>query len=193
MAGLGTVFSCVISDRSLNTILTSFRSLFSSLFAASKTFPSHLGLASGTSMALFGLSPLFLSFIASTFFTDPDTGLNVTQFLKYHAIIAGSIHLIGAFNLRLSSVPAGEAPTTLGDPEQVSEPDERTALLPGKTPNEIAVQVIPPALEGSTMDLLRDVNFWILFVSVAIVLGSVSSRCVQYSRALQPTIMMSLV
>lgn len=132
-------------------------------------------------MALFGLSPLFLSYIASTFFTDPETGLNVTRFLKYHAIIAGSVHLIGAFNLRLSSFPADDGPTSLDDPEQASEPDERSALLPGKPPNGVTVQVIPVTEGGSAMDLLRDLNFWILFVSVAIVLGSVSSHHFQFA------------
>ncbi|KZP24743.1 MFS general substrate transporter [Athelia psychrophila] len=153
MAGLATVFA-----------------LFSSLFAASKTFPAHLGVASGTSMALFGLSPLFLSFLASNFFTDPETGLNVTQFLKFLAVVTGGVYVIGAFNLRLPAIHRQGA-LPVDDPEQESEPDERSALLPSKPPNGIALQATPIA-GGSTLDLLRDYNFWIMFASIATVLGS---------------------
>jgi len=154
LAGLGTVFS-----------------LFSSLFAASKTFPHYLGIASGASMALFGLSPLFLSVLASSFFTDPETGLNVTRFLKFHAIVAGFIHLIGAVTLKLPAVSEPTALSAVGDPEQATEPDERSALLPRKPPGDVDV-LVPADQHSSTMDLLRDRNFWTLFLVSLVVLGS---------------------
>ncbi|KAF7978143.1 hypothetical protein HWV62_17468 [Athelia sp. TMB] len=151
MAGLGTVFA-----------------LFSSIFAASKTFPNHLGVASGTSMALFSLSPLFLSFIASNLFSDAETGLDVAHFLEFLSIVTGCVYLIGALNLRLPDVR--EEPP-LDSQEQTSDPDERTALLPGKPSDSVAPQATQ-LVGGSTLDLLRDMNFWLLFASVATVLGS---------------------
>ncbi len=51
-------------------------------------------------MALFGLSPLFLSVLASSFFTDPVSGLDVTRYVAFIGILAGVVHVIGAINLR---------------------------------------------------------------------------------------------
>ena len=126
-------------------------------------------------MAIFGLSPLFLSLIASSnFFTDPDTGLNVTHFLRFHAIISGCIHLIGAVFLRLPSTPdvdLQQSPTDDPQRDTELEPDEQTVLLPGKPLNE----VVPVDGENqSAWDLVRDPNFWILFVVSLITLGCVS-------------------
>ncbi|ETW85749.1 hypothetical protein HETIRDRAFT_379852 [Heterobasidion irregulare TC 32-1] len=161
MAGLGTVFS-----------------YFSSLFAASKNFPDYIGVASGSSMALFGLSPLFLSLIASRFFTDPIAGLNVTQFLTFHAVAAGLVHLLGAFNLhtpsvstRLSSLSEESSSFADSDPEESLEPTERTPFLPGKQKN-VDVQVILVDEEASIADLLRDTQFWLLAIIIMFTLGS---------------------
>jgi hypothetical protein len=132
-------------------------------------------------MALFGLSPLFLSVLASSFFTDPEAGLNVTRFLKFHAIVTGCIHLIGAFTLRLSSVSEHKALLPAHDPGQAAEPDERSALLPGKPPSDIEVQVILVDEHSSVTDLLRDRNFWTLFFVSLVVLGSVSRLLVPSS------------
>lgn len=63
------------------------------------------------------------------------------------------------------------------DPESEAEsvPDERTALLPGKPPNEVEAQVVPVDGERqSALDLVQDPNFWILFVVSLITLGCVS-------------------
>lgn len=125
-------------------------------------------------MALFSLSPLFLSFIASNLFSDNETGLNVAHFLEFLSIVTGCVYLIGALNLRLPDIhEEGLAPPSDGL-EQASEPGERTALLPGKPPSDVAPQSTQ-LTGGSTLDLLRDVNFWLLFASVAAVLGSVNS------------------
>ena len=160
-------------------MISSFR-YFSSLFAASKNFPDYIGVASGSSMALFGLSPLFLSLIASRFFTDPIAGLNVTQFLTFHAVAAGLVHLLGAFNLhtpsvstRLSSMSEESSSSADSDLEESLEPTERTPFLPGKQKN-VDVQVIPVDEEASIADLLRDTQFWLLAVIIMFTLGSVS-------------------
>jgi hypothetical protein len=127
-------------------------------------------------MALFGLSPLFLSLLASNFFTDPVMGLNVSRFLKFHAMMTGCIHLVGAITLRLPLVSEHNEPC-IYDPDQTAEPDERSALLPGKPPDDVEVLVVPVNEHGSLVDLLRDRNFWTLFFVALVVLGSVSHLC----------------
>jgi hypothetical protein len=115
-------------------------------------------------MALFGLSPLFLSVIASNFFTDPDAGLNVPQFLRFLSIFVGSVHLIGAFYIKTPLAPGLSSART----EQASSADERSPLLPA-TPH-VSVDVLTP---GSALDLLRDPSFWSLALVVLVTLGSV--------------------
>lgn len=124
-------------------------------------------------MAMFGLSPLFLSVLASAFFTDPETGLNVTLFLKFHAIMTGSIHLIGAIALKLPSEP--KVLSLVQDREPGAEPDERSALLPLKPADPVNPLSMPADKGNSVLDLLRDRNFMLLFIIALIVLGSVSS------------------
>jgi hypothetical protein len=127
-------------------------------------------------MALFGLSPLFLSLVASNFFTVPDTGLDITRFLNFLSILVGSVHLIGAFNLRTPSSYPPSIPTQIEDPEQSSEVDEYSQLLPRKPP------VTPPINEnGSTLDLFRDPHFWLLVSILVVTIGSVSGVVVSHS------------
>lgn len=129
-------------------------------------------------MALFGLSPLFLSFLASNFFSNPETGLDVTRFIKFHAITAGTIHLVGAFTLRPPLVSESDSTPPPDDSEHTSDPntalDERTPLIPSKPLSDVELQVTPVSDSASALDLLRDRNFWILFLSSLIILGSVS-------------------
>ncbi|TDL27362.1 MFS general substrate transporter [Rickenella mellea] len=157
LAGLGTVTS-----------------YFSSLFAASKNFPNYIGVASGSSMALFGLSPLFLSVLATTFFTN-DEDLDVTRYVRFMAILAGTVHLVGAFNLRTPSlVQVHHVRIDHSDEEaSIIIADERTPLVAGKPPNEDAsVVVIPVEDKQSVFDLLKDPYFWILAMIVLLSLGS---------------------
>ncbi|KAI9510884.1 MFS general substrate transporter [Russula earlei] len=157
LSGLGTVFS-----------------YFSSLFAASRAFPQYIGAASGASMALFGLSPLFLSLLASEYFTDASTGLNVTLFFSFLAVASGTVNLIGAFTLRLpqshdrgASILDRVAPR---DDEENST-DERQPLLPNK-PSRSDVQATPVEGSSSALRLFRDPHFWILILILLIILGS---------------------
>jgi hypothetical protein len=148
-------------------------SYFSALFAASRTFPRNLGAASGASMALFGLSPLFLCFLASTFFTDPSTGLDVPRFLKLLALTSGVIHLLGAFNMRLCK-PQCIAPSTPGSASTSDGErsiDEREPLLPSK-PHRSDSQIIPVGEGRSVIELFKDSHFWLLALVALIILGS---------------------
>ncbi|KAJ7489823.1 MFS general substrate transporter [Mycena galericulata] len=137
LAGFGTVFS-----------------YFSSLFAATRTFPAYPGVASGTVMALFGLSPLLLSSVASTWFTDGDgESLNLVRFLAFLGLLCGVVHIIGALNLRVP-LPITSAPR----PE---EADETAALLP-KSSNDCG---------RALFDLVRDPYFWVFCMLLVVTLG----------------------
>ncbi|KAJ7156094.1 MFS general substrate transporter [Mycena crocata] len=140
LAGFGTVFG-----------------YFSSLFAATRNFPEYPGVASGTVMALFGLSPLLLSYFASTYFTSgADTSLNLVGFLSFLAILTGVVHVIGSFSLR---VPKEHPPTI--SVSQDAEARETTALLAQRRNNP----------SDSALHLLRDPYFWVLFMLLIIILG----------------------
>lgn len=161
MAGLGTVAS-----------------YFSSLFAASKNFPDYIGIASGTSMALFGLSPMFLSVLASSFFTDDEGQLDVTHFVGFLSILCGVVHAIGAINMRTPEVQGLESD---GIPTQLDEESphrtrvsERTPLIKHSSPENTRVEVIPVEHTQAISDLLRDPSFWLLAMIVMFSLGSVS-------------------
>ncbi|KAH9001232.1 major facilitator superfamily domain-containing protein [Lactarius akahatsu] len=146
---------------------------FSTLFAATRTFPQYLGAASGASMTLFGLSPLFLSLLASTFFTDPPTGLDVPRFLKFLALASGIVHLIGAFNMRLCKpqciTPSTPASAPTSDEERSI--DEREPLLPNK-PHRSESQIIPIGESRPVIELFKDSHFWLLALVALIILGS---------------------
>ncbi|KZT26282.1 MFS general substrate transporter [Neolentinus lepideus HHB14362 ss-1] len=158
MAGLGTVFS-----------------YFSALFAASKNFPDYIGVASGATMALFGLSPLFLSVIASTFFTNPDAGLQVSSYLMCLAVLVGLVNLCGAVILRSSKKSVQDREESGAETSQqvqdVEEPDERAPLLPGKAPT--ATIDVSTVDEGATVvDLLKNRHFWVLVMITLLVCGA---------------------
>ncbi|KAH6918692.1 major facilitator superfamily domain-containing protein [Coprinopsis sp. MPI-PUGE-AT-0042] len=145
-AGMGTVFG-----------------YFSSLFAASKIFPRHIGVASGTSMALFGLSPLFLSVIASTWFTDPATQiLNVASFTGFLSIFSAVVYLSTAYFLHINSK---EEANEQEEPEDDQQPTETSSLL--------ARDRKPPAqAEQSVAALFSKPEFWLLAVFCLITLGA---------------------
>ncbi|KAI0713812.1 hypothetical protein C8Q76DRAFT_693615 [Earliella scabrosa] len=95
MIGLATVSSYA-------RILSYALGYFSLVFAATKTFPQSIGIASGTSMSIFGLSPLFLSLIASFKFTPPGETLDIPRFFTFMAVATGMIHLTSAFVFRVN-------------------------------------------------------------------------------------------
>jgi len=123
-------------------------------------------------MALFGLSPLALSFVASTWFTDPLEGLNVTHFTSFLAIVAFATHLIGGVALQI--VPPASRPTilphTLPTIDEEDGPDERTALFAKPA---VEYLELPPGNDGSIGKLVGDVEFWVLALASLIILGTV--------------------
>ncbi|KAI0797721.1 major facilitator superfamily domain-containing protein [Abortiporus biennis] len=183
MAGLATVLS-----------------YFSIVFSSTTTFPKYMGIASGTSMALFGFSPLLLSVLASKFFTspDPEEGLNVTNFLAFLAILSGFVHVFGAIVMNgrprhlstdsSSSTPEDRpvSPTSScsdfeGDhegrgPSSDLDPERQGLLIhrsPRKPPHEMTFHVVlQEPQHGSVADLLQDPHFWLLALVMALIVGS---------------------
>ena len=128
-------------------------------------------------MALFGLSPLFLSIIASNFFTDDAGVLDVTNFVAFMAILAGVVHVIGAINLHAPVAshtqrrvePSDRRSHSRSDDREVAATaDERTSLLRGNSPQVTQQQRV--------LDLLKDPYFILLGFIVLVTLGSVSPR-----------------
>ncbi|KAJ3925306.1 MAG: major facilitator superfamily domain-containing protein [Lentinula lateritia] len=148
MAGLGTVLS-----------------YFSFVFSATKTFTSYLTIASGITMSMFGLSPLFLSYVAGRFFSDTSTGsLDVTRFLLFLAISTGIVHLAGALVLTVPSTTTSPSSSTL---ETDSISNERSRLLDrGQSPH-----CTSDPRDSSALELLRDSNFWLLALYMVMILG----------------------
>ncbi|KAI6040633.1 MFS general substrate transporter [Pisolithus marmoratus] len=134
------------------------------VFAASKNFPHYMGLATGISTALFGLSPTFLSILAT----------------------------LGAFTMHV--LPPAEECTSqpFGADAEDQAADECTSLL-SKANSAASVEVVPATDEDlrsqSALDVLKDINFWVLGFVVFVILGSVlRNDHVQYwnNRALLP-------
>ncbi|KAI6140801.1 MFS general substrate transporter [Pisolithus tinctorius] len=152
-------------------------SFLSAVVTASKNFPHYIGLATGTSAALFGLSPTFLSILATRYFSHPDTGLDVTQFLRFLAVLSGSVHLVGVFTMHVQP-PVEECTskpfdTDTEDPAELA--DECTSLL-SKTSAAASFDVTSATDEDlrsqSALDVLKDFNFWVLAFIVFVILGS---------------------
>ncbi|KAJ8593008.1 MFS general substrate transporter [Rhizopogon salebrosus TDB-379] len=159
IAGLGSTFSC-----------------FSSLFAASKNFPEFIGMASGACAALFSLSPMLISILASRFFSHPDEGLDVIRFLRFLAVTCGAVHLFGGFTLHIIHPPEQLSTVALEDFEWSARADERTALLQGTRNNatEVEVGIVPVSVakDDSIFALFKDHTFWVLAFIMFVMLGS---------------------
>ncbi|KDR81505.1 hypothetical protein GALMADRAFT_239491 [Galerina marginata CBS 339.88] len=152
LVGLGTVFSYC-----------------SSLFAASKFFPNHIGLASGSSMALFGLSPLFLSTVATSFFTDATTGIvNVPSFTFFLASLTSLVYFFGFISLRLVSWPSIQPPIQVRSTQgEETMPQETSPLLASQETESDSRHILGPTIG----ELLRKPDFWLLAIFCIFILG----------------------
>ncbi|KZO89940.1 MFS general substrate transporter [Calocera viscosa TUFC12733] len=154
-------------------------SYFGFLFASSKNFPGATGLATGLPLSIFGLSPLFLSMIASTFFLDSVTGLlDSTRFLVFLAALLGSVNILGSIGLRIwprdDDMGKDTAPATtsedpvatnadIGDDHTV---DENTPLV-ASAPEPVEIEPHQPL-----PNLLSDGHFWSFILIIAIATGT---------------------
>ncbi|KZT60425.1 hypothetical protein CALCODRAFT_492470 [Calocera cornea HHB12733] len=148
-------------------------SYFGFLFASSRNFPKAAGLATGLPLSIFGLSPLFLSMVASTFFLDSETGLlESTKFLIFLAVLLGTVNALGSFGLRVWPVedsvgkdPALTASSEEPVPDMGGTADENTPLVSAPQPDEEEPHQPLP-------HLLTDVHFWSFIVVIAITTGA---------------------
>lgn len=136
-------------------------------------------------MCIFGLSPLFLTLIASTFFTNADSGLDVTSFLTFLAVITGLVYVLGAFILRalppntsdpLPTLSEPVVPSTSNEDLEPSVVDEHAPLLHNKRTDD-PVEPHSNKLDvrdGSVLALVKDPHFWLLAIFSLLILGAVS-------------------
>ena len=139
------------------------------------TTSDHLpGISTGASTAFFGLSPLFLSLVASAFFSSKDGELDVTHFIVVLSITAGIAHLVAAVFLRIfppKASIAAQPDDEIDNPIPVIHPTEHTPLL--SSPNN-AVETASQSGQQTVWQLLSDTDFWLLAGSLLLLLGSVS-------------------
>lgn len=152
LAGMATVFS-----------------YFSFLFAASRLFPQQPGIASGTSMALFGLSPLFLTYVAINWFTNHYTGtLQVVRFTACLSIVAGAVHIIGALTFGQAGLNSKDEHTASRDPDIL--PSETSQLLPRTLRDEYIPEL--HVKTDSTLGFLKQGQVWLLVLFCICVFGA---------------------
>ncbi|GAA6062633.1 hypothetical protein JCM10212_000295 [Sporobolomyces blumeae] len=124
-------------------------SYFSAMIAATKSAPArHSGLAIGVPCAVFGLSPLFLSALASLFTTSfapnpslPDhteVELDAGSFLLFLAALLSAVNGVGG--LFLKELPWDEKPeqgfVKPDEPILVADAEETGGILPSDEPTE---------------------------------------------------------
>jgi MFS family permease len=172
-AGVAQACSWVYAIPQIPHFTNTTFSFFSSLFAATKNFPSLIGTASAASMVMYGLSPLFLSSFATHIFTDSQSGLDLAQYLTFLALLCGTVNLFGALVL---TVPESHAVLETTNEESQTSPDETTRLLssPKKCDEYVHVTAVQEPDELSLVDLLRDPYFCVLFVFMSLTIGCVS-------------------
>ncbi|KAI5479369.1 MFS monocarboxylic acid transporter [Pseudohyphozyma bogoriensis] len=145
-------------------------SYFSALVASTGSLPArHAGVAIGVPLALLGLSPLFLSPLASVFTSNVTNELDPGDWLLFLAVFLAGINLFGAAFIKVlpwEESEAGSATPPVDSGFAGSErssmingntaPTERTALLPTSIPTKPARQESQPF-----MTLLSDPTFWL--------------------------------
>jgi MFS family permease len=145
--------------------LATVASYFSSQFSAARIFPNRSALAIGVTTSIFGLSPLFLSLLASAFFIDPATEVvDCSRFLRFLAFATGIIHIVSGIGMR-AVPPEQEHPPIIPSVEAADEtPTERTALIQKPDSNSDH--------DKSLLALLRIPDFWYLTCAVFVCIGA---------------------
>lgn len=125
----------------------------------------------GTTLALFGLSPLFLS-LPSYLFILPSGYTDARAYIIFLGIVVTTMHVISIFGLKGDPpeepviLPQTPAP---GSPVLPQQPDEHAPLLPKFHEN--------PADQPQTwVVVIKDRYFWWVFLITVATIGSVSVR-----------------
>ncbi len=132
-------------------------SYFSAVVTSTKNFPNHSGLAIGLPCAIFGLSPLFLSQVATKWFKTAGGEVDVVGFLTFLAIVLGLINLLGWWGLRVPT-------EVMVEEERSSGAEETDPLLENRKVLEISPEL-------SFKQFLLQPNFWILGLVVLLLIG----------------------
>ncbi|QRV86125.1 major facilitator superfamily transporter [Ceratobasidium sp. AG-Ba] len=149
-------------------------SYFSAIFS-SRT--RGCGLATSVPLALSGLSPLFLSYVASLGLFQLEDGktLDTPKFIGWMGVGCGIVHIIGVVGLRHVNEAVefqpevdDERTALLGDEARAGEEDR---LLKKQTEAIRAGCVVVHRIEPdeSLVALLKDVSFWI-YIAVGVVI-----------------------
>jgi len=134
-----------------------------------RLFPQQPGIASGTSMALFGLSPLFLTQVAVNWFMDHTTGiLQVVPFTASLTIAVGVVHTVGALVFRQAGLNSKDKPTVSCD----LPPSETSQLLPQTSRDEYIPEL--HLQTDSALSFLRQGQVWLLILFCVCTFGAVS-------------------
>ena len=122
---------------------------------------------------MYGLSPLFYSLFATSIFTDPQSGLHLTHYLIFLALVGGTVNLFGALVL---TVPSSHAVPKRTDEESEVIANETTSLLSGprKRDEEVHMIAVQEPDEVSLAVLLKEPHFLVLFAFVSLTIGCVS-------------------
>jgi hypothetical protein len=115
-------------------------------------------------MGLFGLSPMFLTTIASAYFTD-DSGLRATKYMLFLATLTFFVHLIGTFTL---NGPNRNETMNMSPSDFV---DENSSLISSEFNSSIVQGSHVPERHFP----LKDPSFWLLALLCFCTLGSVSN------------------
>lgn len=138
-------------------------------------------------MSIFGLSPLFLSLVASKVFTAPGQTLDVPRYFTWLAVTAGFIHVVTAVTFRANQAmmysATEHAKPTYSDAEAVVHATEEEPLLGGERaddsddvstdPANIHIVPVQEPQEGSTLELFKDRYFWVLSLWMVLIVGAV--------------------
>lgn len=158
----------------------SVASYFSALFAT-RSHSAPGGLATSIPLALFGLSPLFLSYVATLPVFQLAAGeLNASKFVAFLAVGVGSANLFSTFGLQVRyDLPHVVEPDALDDTIPDQDVSERTHLLkkpisPPGTPGSSALSISAETEhDGTVLGLLSDPSFWLFAAVVLVITGSV--------------------
>lgn len=122
-------------------------------------------------MALFGLSPLFLTSVASTWFTNRYTGVfQVVRFTSYLAVATGIVHLVGALAFSRAGLNSKDEHTASRDLHD--HPTETSPLLPCSERAEYIPEV--HVKTDSTLGFLKHAQLWLLILFCICIFGAVS-------------------
>lgn len=131
-------------------------------------------------MALFSLSPLLLSAIATNFFIHPATGqLNICHFMSFLALLTGFVHILGFINMQGLKQTIDQAQIT-SEAIEGNISQETSPLLASASQSRLTMQASNP----STVELLRRIDFWLLAIFCLLIVGAVRISFVNFSPVL---------